>query len=95
MKINFQQKIFNRLLNNVDNWVLLFFLTIGAYLGNYFHLHLFFGVHFLFGSIAIWLIIWRYGMKWGILANLIASFHTFLLWGHPLNQSKILYSLKK
>ena len=82
MKINFKKKKSNLFPQSVDDWRLLLLLTIGAYLGNYFHLHLFFGVHFLFGSIAIWLIVWRYGLPWGILASLIASSQTFFLWGH-------------
>ncbi len=85
MKINWKRKrktsyLYPKLVND---WKVLLLLTILAYLGNYFYLSLFFGIHFLFGSIALWLIVWLYGLRWGILASVIASWHTFFLWGHP------------
>ncbi|HEY9832493.1 MAG TPA: ATP-binding protein [Stenomitos sp.] len=58
-------------------------LILAGYAGNYFNLPLFFGVDFLFGSIAVLIVVWLYGIGWGTLAALIASYHTFLLWGHP------------
>ena len=83
MKANSKRKQSNLFLKLVDDWGLLFLLTIAAYLGNFFYFHLFFGADFLFGGIAIWLIVWRYGLFWGTVASLIASFHTFILWDHP------------
>jgi PAS domain S-box-containing protein len=62
---------------------LLLLLTLVAYLGNYFNLPLFFGVDFLFGSIAVLLIIYFYGTFWGILTSAIAGSYTWTLWGHP------------
>jgi hypothetical protein len=44
---------------------------------------LFFGVDFLFGSIAVLIIVSLYGMEWGTLAAMIAASHTFFLWEHP------------
>ncbi|WP_168186470.1 response regulator [Hydrocoleum sp. CS-953] len=58
-------------------------LIIIGYLGNYFKIHLFFGVDFLFGSIASLIVVYFYGTKWGTLAALIASTHTYFLWNHP------------
>jgi PAS domain S-box-containing protein len=59
-------------------------LLIGAgWLGNYFQVTLFFGVDFLFGSIAVMLVLYFYGLAWGVLAALVASSFTYVLWGHP------------
>lgn len=58
-------------------------LLLAGYAGNYFNLPLFFGVDFLFGSIAVLIVVWLYGIGWGVLAAMIAGSHTFLLWGHP------------
>ncbi|MFP4007040.1 MAG: ATP-binding protein [Spirulinaceae cyanobacterium] len=59
-------------------------LLVGAgYAGNYFKLTLFFGVDFLFGSIAVLLIISLYGLLPGVIAAVITSFYTLALWGHP------------
>jgi len=51
--------------------------------GNYFNVTLFFGVNFLFGSIAVLAIAYLYKTSWAILAALITSSYTFFLWGHP------------
>ncbi|MEG4201003.1 response regulator [Microcoleus sp. Pol12A5] len=58
-------------------------LTGAGFLGNYFNLSLFFGVDFLFGSIAILIITYYFGCGWGGLASLIASSYTYVLWNHP------------
>ncbi len=58
-------------------------LTIAGSLGNYFKLPLFFGVDFLFGSIAVLLAVKFYGPVWGTLSAAIASWSTWQLWGHP------------
>ena len=57
-------------------------LIILGYLGNFFKIHLFFGVDFIFGSIASLIVVYLYGTKWGTLAALIASTHTYFLWNH-------------
>jgi PAS domain S-box-containing protein len=59
------------------------FLILAAYLGNYFKLTLFFGVDFLFGTIAVLLTLSIYGLFWGTVAAIISSSYTYLLWGHP------------
>jgi two-component system NtrC family sensor kinase len=62
----------------------LFLLLIGlGYLGNYANIELFFGVSFLFGSIAVLLIISLYGTAWGAIAAIATSAYTYGLWGHP------------
>ncbi len=63
--------------------LLLVLLIIAGYLGNYFKVTLFFGVDFLFGSIAVLMIVAIYGAVWGTIASLIVSSHTYILWEHP------------
>ncbi|WP_445302003.1 response regulator [Microcoleus sp. N9_B4] len=58
-------------------------LTGAGFLGNYFSLSLFFGVDFLFGSIAILIITYYFGWGWGGLASLIAGSYAYVLWNHP------------
>ncbi|MEG4070866.1 response regulator [Microcoleus sp. Pol11C2] len=58
-------------------------LTGAGFLGNYFNLSLFFGVDFLFGSIAILIITYYFGWGWGGFASLIAGSYTYVLWNHP------------
>ncbi len=63
--------------------IALVILIIAGYAGNYFNLPLFFGVDFLFGSIAVLIVLCLYGRGWGTIAAMIAGSHTFFLWGHP------------
>ena len=63
--------------------LLLLFLILAGYAGNYFSYPFGFGVDFLFGSIATIIVISLYGFWWGTLASLIASFYTIVLWQHP------------
>ena len=58
-------------------------LLIAGLLGNYFKLPLFFGVDFLFGSIAVLIIVHYYGTFWGTFAGMLAGSVTYYLWGHP------------
>ena len=58
-------------------------LSVAGFLGNYFTLPLFFGADFLFGSIAVLLVVYFYGLGWGMLAAVIANSYTYFLWGHP------------
>ncbi|MBO9999236.1 MAG: PAS domain S-box protein [Cyanobacteria bacterium SID2] len=51
--------------------------------GNYFKLPLFFGVDFLFGSIAVLLVVSLYGARWGTFVGFLVSLYTIHLWGHP------------
>ncbi|WP_200325852.1 response regulator [Sphaerospermopsis aphanizomenoides] len=63
--------------------MLLVLLIIAGYLRNYFKITLFFGVDFLFGSIAVLLVVAIYGCFWGTVAAIISSSCTYLMWGHP------------
>ena len=58
-------------------------LVVAGLLGNYFSVPLFFGADFLFGSIAVLLVLHFYGLRWGIVAALIVHSYTYCLWGHP------------
>ena len=80
----------DRLIENPDNpaltyksMITLALLIIAGFLGNYFTLPLFFGADFLFGSIAVLLVLYLYGLRWGMLAAVIAHSYTYFLWGHP------------
>lgn len=70
----------------------LILLLLLAFLGNYYGMPLFFGIYFLFGNIAVFLIIYLYGMRWGIFAGILASLPTLILWGHYYGV--LLYSLE-
>ena len=63
-------------------WLLLL-LFVTAYCGNIFSLSLFFGIDFLFGSIAVWLVLSLYGPFWAIITGFVASTYTYNLWNHP------------
>lgn len=60
----------------------LILLTVLGFLGNYFHWTLFFNIDFLFGSIAVWLVMYLYGAAWGTVVGAIAATCTYLLWNH-------------
>ncbi len=46
---------------------------------------LFFNVDFIFGSIAVWLVVGLYGWRWGLLAGLLSGLCTYVLWNHPFS----------
>lgn len=58
-------------------------LITAGYVGNYFRLPLFFGVDFLFGSIAVLIVVRLFGTRWGTIAAIIAGSYTIFLWNHP------------
>ncbi|NMG60687.1 PAS domain S-box protein, partial [Geitlerinema sp. P-1104] len=58
-------------------------LTLASLAGNYFNIPLFFGIDFLFGSIATLLITYLFGVRWGTLAAVLTNLYTIILWGHP------------
>ncbi len=74
------------------SYITLASLAILSALGNYFSLPLFFGVDFVFGSIAVLLVIHLFGVGWGVTVALLASSYTFLLWGHSF--AILLYTLE-
>lgn len=49
------------------------FLIVAAFAGNYFHLHLFIGACFLFGSIATLLVLRLFGLGWGVAAGVAGA----------------------
>lgn len=65
------------------SWLTIIFFVLISVLGNVYHLSLFFGIDFLFGSIAVLIILQCYGILWGGISALIASSYTYWLWGHP------------
>jgi PAS domain S-box-containing protein len=65
------------------SWAMLPVLFLLGILGNFYALPLFFGADFLFGSIAVLLILYFYGLTWGFLAAIVVNSYTFFLWGHP------------
>jgi signal transduction histidine kinase/ActR/RegA family two-component response regulator len=67
---------------NRSIWLLAILIAAG-YAGNYFKLPFGFGVDFLFGSIAVLIIVSLYGLWWGTIAVLIAGSYTIALWQHP------------
>ena len=58
-------------------------LSICGYLGNVASVPLFFGVDFLFGSIATTIVAITLGPWWGGAIAILASIRTIQLWGHP------------
>jgi signal transduction histidine kinase/DNA-binding response OmpR family regulator len=56
-------------------------LALGV-LGNYFRWSIFFHIDFLFGTIAVWLILSFYGVRWGAIATLVSASYTYVLWNH-------------
>jgi PAS domain S-box-containing protein len=63
--------------------IFLALLIVAGFLGNYYAVSLFFGADFLFGSIAVLLILNFYGLRLGIPAAVIVHGYTYFLWGHP------------
>ncbi|HEY9697619.1 MAG TPA: ATP-binding protein [Trichocoleus sp.] len=61
----------------------LILLIIAGWLGNYFSWSFFFHLDFLFGTIAVWLVLGLYGQRWCIAAVILASSYTYFLWKHP------------
>lgn len=62
---------------------ILLILAIFGVLGNYLNLPLFFGVDFIFGSIAVLMAVRMLGLAGAITVALIAGSYTYFIWGHP------------
>ena len=58
-------------------------LSMLAVMGNYFNIHLFFGVSFIFGSIAVILAIALLGSMSGMMVAVVGGLYTISLFGHP------------
>lgn len=61
----------------------LLLLLVAGYVGNLTRWTLFFDIDFIFGSIAVWIVVCLYGIRWGTLAGFIAASCTYFLWKHP------------
>ncbi|MFA7061850.1 MAG: ATP-binding protein [Pedobacter sp.] len=72
-----------RLAYNGNSVALLIVLIIAGFVGNYFALRLFTGFDYLFGSIPVLLVVRLFGIRWGLLAGVVASSWTITLFGHP------------
>lgn len=58
-------------------------LALLSVLGNHFHLPLFFGVDFIFGSIFALIALALLGLAPGVFVGAVGGAYTLLLWGHP------------
>lgn len=58
-------------------------LGIAGFAGNWFKYPLFLNIDFLFGSLFVMIALLRYGTGAGIIASIVASSCTFLMWKHP------------
>ncbi|MCU0543549.1 MAG: ATP-binding protein [Oscillatoriaceae cyanobacterium Prado104] len=78
-----------------DRWrsaLVLLFLILAGYAGNYFKIPILRHVDWLFGSIFTMLVVRLYGLGWGAIAAAISSCHTIFIWKHPA--AFILYTLE-
>ncbi|MBT1072709.1 ATP-binding protein [Pelotalea chapellei] len=66
-----------------EGYLLLLLLICAGFIGNYCAVRLFIGFNYLFGSIFVLLVVRLYGVRWGLLAGVIASSWTMVLFGHP------------
>jgi len=60
-------------------------LLVAAYVGNLTRWTLFFDIHFIFGSIALWLVVGLYGWRWGIVAGLLGAISSYAIWYNPVS----------
>lgn len=67
----------------LNYFLTLFLLSIFGVLGNYLTLSLFFGVSFIFGSIAVLLAIRLLGTAGAVTVAVLAGSYTYIIWGHP------------
>ena len=75
-------KFYNFILQHRSS-IFLGILLVAGYVGNWCNLSLLFGVDFIFGSIAVLMVLHLYGVTWGTIAGFIAGSCTYMLWGHP------------
>ncbi|MEI6065208.1 MAG: hypothetical protein WCQ26_11490, partial [Pseudanabaena sp. ELA748] len=60
--------------------IALILLMIAGFVGNYCRWTLFFDIDFIFGSIAVWIVVCLYGVRWGTLAGFFAGYCTYVIW---------------
>ena len=58
-------------------------LIVLGVLGNHMNVEMFFGVNFLFGSVATMIAVRASGTLWGTLVGIAIGSYTYFLWGHP------------
>ncbi|WP_017303752.1 sensor histidine kinase [Spirulina subsalsa] len=64
--------------------LLLVLLTVVAYLGNGpLKINLFLSIDFIFASVAVWIVVWLYGVPIGGAVSFLTSLKTWVAWGHP------------
>ena len=54
-----------------------------AYLANMLAWPITYGVDLIFGSVVVWLVLWRFGTMAAVVVAALASTYTLQLWGHP------------
>ncbi|NLI34390.1 MAG: ATPase, partial [Deltaproteobacteria bacterium] len=69
--------------NDMKSYLLFLSLFFFALLGTILHINLFYGADFVFGSIAVLLILYSFGTVQGVVTAAFSSFCTYFLWGHP------------
>jgi PAS domain S-box-containing protein len=67
---------------SINESLFLFALTALGLVGNHLNIELFFGVNFLFGSVATMLALRASGTLWGTFVGIIIGSYSFVLWGH-------------
>lgn len=76
-------KFFDKEAMTGKSLLILIVLILSGFIGNYFPIPLFFGADFLFGSVFVLLVLYFFGLRWGMLAAVLAHSYTYFLWGHP------------
>ncbi len=61
----------------------LILLLILSVVGNHLHWTFFFRIDFLFGTIAVWVVLGLYGFRWSLVAGILGASYTYFLWHHP------------
>ena len=67
----------------LNYFLILLFLSLLGVFGNYLNLPLFFGVSFIFGSIAVLIAVRVLGTAAAIAVAVAAGSYTYFIWGHP------------
>jgi PAS domain S-box-containing protein len=88
LKRNFQDLLEAKMVQSLGKMtprvvITLSLLVLLGFLGNYYALPLFFGADFLFGSSAVLLVLYFFGLRCGLVAALAVNSYTYILWGHP------------
>ena len=70
-------------IDRFNYFLILLALSSLGLLGNYLNLPLFFGVNFIFGSIAVLMTVRMLGITPAVLVAIVAGSYTYFIWGHP------------